>query len=546
MELKNWKLFLLVMLLSIECFAQQTIAPFKTQQANTLFYVNMGNTTLTTIQKTVTAACAYSTATLVDILPGANPSDTIGGLTSACTNTAIYDQRSTPAANYTCSSGGCTLVPYATAGTAGGDLSGTYPNPTVARVNGAVVPASQTALASNSSRQVIAASLEGVGTKLLTYTGTEAAGNMLGTDGNGTAIDSGIDPGDIVTDIGNNVYSGTNNYLASTFFGTITQATSGANHNSAFATFLATYWNGSVSANDQWNWQNVMGSGTNPTSTLTLGHTGSSGAAAVALPALQLANLTPGDVPVAGAGGLLGNGPALSNLPLLNATNTFSAVNTFSSEMDISSAATTGLFTTPSLMSGKLSGTTFFSLAPQTGAATFGSTSGGQFGINPTGLIDGANGSGVQQWSISNVNGSSQWGPTTGSSFNIAAGGANINGQNNSVLQWQITNSTGAAAFKSLSATSTIVNGAGMQVATSASQPACAAGTTCGVTITLPVAEPDTAYLVIGCSIINLSAGTPFVENVAPTATTFLGLQVFNTAGVATSTYNVQCLVLHI
>ncbi len=115
MELR--KIFLVAALLSGQCFAQQTIAPFKTQQANTVFYVNMGTgTLLTTIQKTVTAACAYSTATVVDILPGSNPSDTIAGLTSACTTTRIFDQRVSPGDNYTCNSGGCTLVPYATAG----------------------------------------------------------------------------------------------------------------------------------------------------------------------------------------------------------------------------------------------------------------------------------------------------------------------------------------------------------------------------------------------------------------------------------------------
>lgn len=108
MELKIWNKFWLLAFLCNACLGQQTIAPFKTQQANTVFYVNMGNTTLNTIQKTVTAACAYSSSTVVEILPGSNPSDTIGGLTSACTTTSIADRRGTPPAYYSCDSGGCT------------------------------------------------------------------------------------------------------------------------------------------------------------------------------------------------------------------------------------------------------------------------------------------------------------------------------------------------------------------------------------------------------------------------------------------------------
>jgi hypothetical protein len=358
MELKNWKLFLLATLLSIECFAQQTIAPFKTQQANTVFYVNMGNTTLTTIQKTVTAACAYSTATLVDILPGSNPSDTIAGLTSACATTAIYDQRSSPAANYTCSSGGCTLVIYPVSGTAGGDLEGTYPNPTVKGSHGLALPVSAVALGTNSAGGIITATLTGTGTKVASSTGSTTGFNMAMWNSAGDTVDSGVARDDVAqySLVGNwtaeqqfvSILLGSSSNLtgvtgngaslaatagtftsgnlrstnvnsnevdsglavsnvplknASNIFTTEnifqetagnpgiaienpTPATSSVNQSSPTFTLLGQYWTGSATAVDQWSWENVLGSGTNPTSTLTLVHTGSSGATAVALPGI--------------------------------------------------------------------------------------------------------------------------------------------------------------------------------------------------------------------------------------------------------------------
>jgi fibronectin-binding autotransporter adhesin len=56
-----------------------------------------------------------------------------------------------------------------------------------------------------------------------------------------------------------------------------TTATSSANYSSPIYTSQGNYYNGTASAADAWTMQDVLGSGTNPTSTLTFGHSGTSG-----------------------------------------------------------------------------------------------------------------------------------------------------------------------------------------------------------------------------------------------------------------------------
>lgn len=69
---------------------------------------------------------------------------------------------------------------------------------------------------------------------------------------------------------------------------TATAATSGANQSGPSSKLCGNFWNGAASAADCWTWQDVLGTGTNPTSTYTLGHAGSSGLSTVDISSLSL------------------------------------------------------------------------------------------------------------------------------------------------------------------------------------------------------------------------------------------------------------------
>lgn len=100
-------------------------------------------------------------------------------------------------------------------------------------------------------------------------------------------------------------------------------AISGTNYSSPDLVLQGSYYNGSSGQADSWTWQNVLGTGSNPTSTYTLMHSGSSGATSVSISAaLTTTGLTDTACSTAGVwtsttGGVFG----CSNAPSISAAN---------------------------------------------------------------------------------------------------------------------------------------------------------------------------------------------------------------------------------
>lgn len=540
-----WLIPLFVLVILAAMFSRsahaQSSGPVNTPLLNKAFYFVGTSPYATTIQSAVTAACVSSPGGAVVIPAGVAPTDSIGAVTGGCTKAWILDQRAVTEACYASTGGAyaataCTAIAAIganqvlgalTAGLPGGlqlpscasSTNGlTWTNGTGFGCNTYSFPASltvgSTPITGGTSGRIEYNNAGVLGERAPTGTGTaivssttaaKTTNDVVVWSSVGDAIDSSVAIGNIpLLNATTNTFSGSMNINGAAVVGSlvdtgtsvfagqmtienVTAATSTANQSSPATLLSGKYWDGSSGSNtDAWTVQPVLGTGVNPSSTLTFSHLGTPGLVSVQVPALTAASIgavTPG-------------------------TGAFTV---------FSATAIADFFSTTVLLTST--------------AATSSAN------INSPPLKFGANywsGSTSQQdvWQVLDVLGTGA-NPTTTLTFSHTSGSTGAQAVSFPNLY--------AAHF---SATGAIVNTAYFQFATAtACNVTATAFNTCVVNVTLPVTEPDTNYTILGCE-LNSNVSGALVAQAGASSTTNFGVEIVS-YGLATSNLALTCLVIH-
>jgi hypothetical protein len=147
------------------------------------------------------------------------------------------------------------------------------------------VTAGTLALSSGSGSSTVITMTPSGGTLILAGSGavTLSASSGLNLNGSSPSSLSLANGSTWTTGAGSNINMTATSGLATAAITDTTAATSSQNQSCALS-LGSKYWTGSASASDVWTIESLLGSGSNPTSTLSLTHTGTSGNISIQLP----------------------------------------------------------------------------------------------------------------------------------------------------------------------------------------------------------------------------------------------------------------------